>query len=77
MFVGYRGKRIVTVSDVEFSSPSLTVIKLDPLDLARNSILTDYEVRHGKVVRKDAPYKASEIKVAFMGVYNIQCGIST
>lgn len=78
MYLGHRNKRIVTVSDREFSSESLQVLKVpDSIKTSKDDLIHNYEVWNGELVRRGEPKDPKRLKVAFVGVYNIKCGIST
>src|SRR5581483_1229220 len=76
MYLGYRQKRTVTVSDREFVSSDLRVIEA-PAGIDAKDLLLNYEIWRGKVVSKTEAKDPKSLRVAFVGVYNIRCGIST
>lgn len=45
--------------------------------IPKDKILRDYEVWRGQVILKDSPRDTKKLRVALVGVYRIQCGIST
>lgn len=79
MYIGHRHKRIITISDREFTASKLAVLKLPPelINVPKDKLLRDYEVWHGSVVPRNINKDLKSLKVAFVGVYNIKCGIST
>lgn len=79
MYVGHRNKRIVTVGDRAFSSENLKIAKVpdDLLGVSKESLMENYEVWRGNVVKKNSPKDPKSLRVAFVGVYNIKCGIAT
>jgi glycosyltransferase involved in cell wall biosynthesis len=79
MYIGYRNKRIITVSELEFDAPTMHTLKVPEhlSDVTKDALLQDYEVCRGEIVKQGAPVDPKYLKVAFVGVYKIQCGIAT
>lgn len=81
MYVVYRGRTILSVSDKEFFSPEqkLKTLKLPASfsDIPKNEIITDYEIWNNQILHKSDKKNPKELKIAFVGVYRIKCGIST
>ena len=78
-FIGVRGSRIHVVSDHLFETEGLNVLvvprhleEVDPADL-----VCDYRVRGTEIVKKGAGGDARTLRVAFVGNWKMQCGIST
>lgn len=79
MFIGYKGKQILFVSDSpSLPSPNYDIIEWDlPSDLPSSEIIRNYEIWRNTVVEKTAVKPYGQLRVALVGVYRIQCGIST
>ena len=78
MFLGCREKQIVFVSDIRGSFPGCDVLEWQfPEGLSAADIIQNYEVWRGKVVAKSEAKPVEHLRVAFVGVYRIHCGIST
>jgi glycosyltransferase involved in cell wall biosynthesis len=79
MYLGYRGKTILFLSEVVCQNADIELMLL-PEDLAGvpgDILMSDYEVWNGRPVLKAAPKPPQDLRVALVGVYRIQCGIST
>lgn len=78
-YIGHCGKRILWVSDTQLTSSQTKVLALpgEFSKVSQESLMKDYEVRQGKVVRVDAPLTVKNLKVAMVAVYGIPCGIAT
>lgn len=78
LYIGYKGKQITFVSDTQGEGYGCQVLKWDaPEGLSATDIIQDYEVWRGKVVEKSEPKPIQQLRIAFVGVWKIQCGIST
>ena len=79
MFIGYKGKQILFLSDIEgLPSPDYDIVEWDlPSDIEPSEIIRNYEIWRGTVVEKTAVKPYGQLRVALVGVYRIQCGIST
>lgn len=78
MYIGYRGKQIIFVSDTQGIGHNCDVLFWDaPKGLSTSDIIKNYEIWRGKVVEKVAPKPVDQLRIAFVGVWKIQCGIST
>jgi glycosyltransferase involved in cell wall biosynthesis len=78
LYIGYKGKQIKFVSDTQGEGYECQVLKWDaPEGLTTVDIIQDYEVWRGKVVEKSEPKPIQQLRIAFVGVWKIQCGIST
>lgn len=78
MYIGYKGKQITFVSDTQGEGYGCQVLKWDAHEgLSATDIIQDYEVWRGKVVEKSEPKPIQQLRIAFVGVWKIQCGIST
>lgn len=78
-FVGIKNNNIYVISDTEFTSIELQTIKL-PKELENTSfeeLVLKYKFKENKLVNIKGNKKANEMKIAFVGNYNMQCGIST
>lgn len=77
MFVAYEGSRITCVTSHPTRGVSVLPLPKELEGVDSKKLIADYEVRDGVVTHKKAPKPLHSIKVAFVGVYKIQCGIST
>ena len=78
MYIGYRGKQIIFVSDTKGEGHGCDVLEWDaPKGLSAADIIQGYEVWRGNVVEKKEEKPIEQLRVAFVGVWKIQCGIST
>jgi len=79
MFVGYRGKQILFVSDTAgYPSSDHLVLEYDfPKGITASDILRNYEIWRNTVVEQTAVKPCTQLRIALVGVYRIQCGIST
>ena len=79
MFVGYKGKQIMFVLDMPcLSSPDYDVLEYDlPENILPSDIIKNYEIWRHTVVERNAVKPYGQLRVALVGVYRIQCGIST
>jgi len=79
MFVGFKGKQILFLSDSSgLPSPDYDVTEWDlPTDTSPSDIIRNYEIWRNNVVEKTAVKPYGQLRVALVGVYRIQCGIAT
>lgn len=77
-FIGHRGRRISYVGDKPQINERLKFIEVD--DSFRNvdpkTLMNQYEIRRGEIHLKELK-DIKNLRVAFVGVYKIACGIST
>lgn len=78
-WIGYLGNRIKCVSTTKCNfSEELSILSVDIPDcVASKDLLTDYKIRGDQVVKRTQSLPYSQLRVALVGVYRIQCGIST
>ena len=78
MFVGTDGRRILWASSTSCApdDDSVKVIATD-LDVGAGDLLRSYMVRDGKVILKADAIPFSDLKVAMITPYGINCGIAT
>jgi len=79
MYVGYRGKQILFVSDVQ-GLPSDTYSVLEwamPKEITPVDVIQNYEIWRDTVVEKNAIKPYDQLRIALVGAYRIQCGIAT
>ena len=80
MYLGYRGKDILFLSDAACqNAPDVTLIRL-PQELEGvpgDLLMGEYEVWNGRPVLRTAPKPPGDLRVALVGVYRIKCGIAT
>lgn len=78
MYIGHRHKRIITVTERAFEAPDLKVLKVpSSLHVSPEDLMLNYEVWREQIVLRSEARDYKNLKVAFVGVYNIRCGIST
>jgi glycosyltransferase involved in cell wall biosynthesis len=79
MFVACRGRQIMFLSDFQGTASSgCDVVEWDmPSGLTPQDVIRHYEVWRGAVVEKTAVKPKDRLRIALVGVYRIQCGIST
>lgn len=78
MYIGYQGKRILFVSNTQCEAPKNTKLLVCPnLQITPSVLMEDYEIWDNQLMKKNAIKPYSKLKVALVGVYKIQCGIST
>ena len=78
-FVGARGRTILWVSDSRPTVKNQTVLPL-PADLENTKtevILANYYVRDDRVLPKNQPLPANQMRVAMISRYGVNCGIAT
>lgn len=79
-FVGYRGKTIRLVSDQPIGSDdgiSILEVPSQYDEISDPVLMERYTVRSGTLVDREAKLEPSKQRVAFVGVYQTHCGIST
>lgn len=74
-FVGYRGESIVSIGDQRSSGSILVGAELS--SISNQELINDFLVKNGKIVHRKPKLNNSEIRIAVIGVWKIQCGIST
>ena len=79
MYIGHRGKQILFVSNSNLlPSPDYDILECEfSSDIRPSDIIRNYEVWRNTVIEKTAVKPYGELRVALVGVYKIQCGIST
>jgi glycosyltransferase involved in cell wall biosynthesis len=78
MHIGYKGKRIVFVSKTPCEAPQgIKLLVCKDLNVQPATIINDYEIWDNQVFKKSSSKPFTKLKVALVGVYKIQCGIST
>ena len=80
MYVGFQGRNILWVSPRECEPPTgVSVLKVDDLDVAPETIVKEYTIWKGTLIRKDELFlqPSSDFKVAMVSLYGINCGIAT
>lgn len=79
MFVGYQGKQILFVSDTpSLPSPDHNILEWTlPANVTPANLMRNYEIWRETVVERTAVKPYGQLRIALVGVYRIQCGIST
>lgn len=79
MYIGYRGRTIVFVSQEKCTASDACVLEAPKnlSSLSPEEIFQSYTVWHGQLVPKTYVRPAKDLKIAFVGVWKIPCGIST
>jgi glycosyltransferase involved in cell wall biosynthesis len=78
-FVGVKNNHICIVSDIPFSNEGIELVEV-PLELANISpadLITNCQVRNGKIKCKNFHKSAKDIKLALVGNWKMRCGIAT
>src|SRR6188508_426205 len=76
MYIYHRNGNIVGVSDTPLSMDA-SVLETPDLEIDVKELIREYKVRNDILVRKDEVKNINEAKIAFICVWNIQCGIAT
>jgi len=78
-YLGVKNNRICIVSDNLFTNDELNVIEVpsELLQLSTMEIITDCVIKNGNIKYKNTKKNANELKIALVGNYMRQCGIST
>lgn len=74
VYIGYNKKRIIFVSECETTS-DCSILKYNT-EVPFQTLVENYEIRRGNLMEKNK-YTAENLRVAFVSVYGINCGIST
>ena len=79
MFIGYRNKQILFITDTLcLPSTNYDVLECDlPKNVSQSYVINNYEIWRNTMVERNAVKPYSQLRVALVGVYKIQCGIST
>ena len=80
MFIGYRGKQILFIMDTEcLPSSDYDILEFDISDrtILPSDIIKNYEVWRHTVIDRSSVRPCEQLRIALVGVYRIQCGIST
>lgn len=78
-FAGVKNNNIRVISKDSFVSPQYDTIEI-PIelnDVSASDLIAYYKVRNGKFISKLNKKPASEIRLALVGNWKMQCGIST
>lgn len=78
-FLGVKNNRISILSDKYFVGEDIQVIELPPelADVSAADLITNYKINNGKLIAKYSNKPAKEMKIALVGNWKMQCGIST
>lgn len=78
-YLGVKNNRICIVSDNLFTNDELDVIEVpnELLHLSTMEIITDCVIKNGNIKYKNTKKNVNELKIALVGNYMRQCGIST
>jgi len=83
LFIGHCGRNICYVGsskpiESSFSIlPLLDILEINSFNINLKDLITKFEVRRQKVVPIDFKNNHKHLRVAFIGVYKIACGIAT
>lgn len=79
MYCGHSGHNILFVSNEPIQSSQLNVIPVPEslASLPHETLIRDYQVWRDQIVPKGYVRPVNQLRVAFVGVYGIDCGIST
>lgn len=75
-FIGHRNNEIKVISEHEFVSEDLSIIKA-PDGVSSEDIFCNYRIRNNQLVIKKPFGNTQELKLAFVTNWNMACGIST
>lgn len=79
-FVGTRNDRIHLVSSAAFEPTGNDVVVAVPeqyVDVSPEKLITDFKIKRGNLVPKHRSVPIREMRLAFVGNWKMQCGIST
>ena len=78
-FIGVKNNCINVISDKPFESQDLKIFELitDEDNITPLDILTKYKINNNKIILKKPHKKSPDLKIAFVGNWKMQCGIST
>jgi glycosyltransferase involved in cell wall biosynthesis len=78
-FLGIKNNHISIISDRYFECKEGRVIELSPefSDVSSSELMTNFRIKHDKIVAKFPNKSAKDMKIAFVGNWKMQCGIST
>lgn len=78
LYLGHRGRKIQYVGSEPLLNSSLEMLEVsdDLKSITPRSLIDGYEIRRGQVLPKSLKAHKS-LRVAFVGVYRIPCGIAT
>lgn len=79
MYIGYRDRQILTISDQEIKSDNLKILKVpsELQQISREDLFENYIVKNDEIIRKNFIKDLKQAKIALIGVYQIKCGVST
>src|ERR1035437_6664838 len=77
-FIGIKNNKIVMISDKNFSSEGVQVVKASEElnNISNSELIINYKLRNNDLVSKKSVRKASELKVAIVSNWMMQCGLS-
>lgn len=78
-FLGIKNNHISIISDKHFECEGVQVIELPPdlIDISSSELITNFRTKNGKIAAKFPNKSAKDMKIAFVGNWKMQCGIST
>ena len=78
-FVGIKNNFICIVSDKQFANSNLQVLEVPEefADIPSTELITNYIISNGQIKSKRSHKPASEIKLALIGNWKMECGIAT
>lgn len=78
-FVGVKNSNICIVSDKYFECEGTQTVELpeELRNINSSDLIINYKLRNGNIIPKRAMKKAKDLKVALVGNWKMQCGIST
>ena len=76
MFIYHKDGGIIGVSDYPISM-NASVLEVSDLDVDEKELIRNYQVKDNSLIKKDWSKPLDEAKIAFVCVWNIQCGIAT
>ena len=78
LYLGFRGRKIQYVGSEPLLNSCLGMLKVDDSikHISPRDLIERYEIRRGQVLPKSLK-EFKSLRVCFIGVYKIQCGIAT
>ena len=76
MFIGHIGRKILYVGTEKPIDSPFEVLEVKDSGIPHKELIDSFEVRRGEVLPKSLK-SHKELRVAFVGVWKIHCGIST
>jgi len=76
-YVGVRDNRVTVVSNTPFNTEGTITLKVEDDSIPSESLICDYKIRDGQLVSKYSFKDPTKLRLALVGNWKMQCGIST